>query len=220
MKHRGAFGWLFFFTVIAVPGLLFYYWWSGFPGRGGSGSSAPIRPQLRPEILFSPSENPEGKLENFLASEESKPPAAAPTEPIAEPAAKEPVEEPSPETPASAAKEDPKPEELGSGLLLADLRDPTKSPYDHFLIEQRKLEAIIRKIESEPKPVVEQPIDRLIHLQGIISINGKNKAIINDHDAGVGDLVGTRTRKARVILIRSNSVLLEYKGRRFSISMP
>lgn len=106
---------------------------------------------------------------------------------------------------------------------VAITRDPTLSPYDVVRLAQLEQEKANRGKEitdairpRKPKKPAEPPIEDSIDLQGIVEIGSGNKAIINGDMIGVGELV---LAKAKIVQITADSVVFEYKRRRFTKSI-
>ncbi len=118
---------------------------------------------------------------------------------------------------AASASPAPVAVDVDTGATLS--RDPTLSPYDVVRIEQKKLEDELRKSElhaGAPKRKVprhiEHPVENDIDLQGIVSADDGDKAIINGEMVAEGELV----KGAKVVKITSQTVVFMYRGRRFS----
>ena len=102
-------------------------------------------------------------------------------------------------------------------------RDPTLSPYDQVKLDQMETEKNLAKMElqdrvtrSAPKAKAQPNVERTIDLQGIVTADGGNRAIVNGEMASEGDLVNTSVGSVKVVRINSQSVLFQWKNKRFS----
>jgi hypothetical protein len=128
--------------------------------------------------------------------------------------------------PALAAAGDPEAEKSASALHSNPFqawRDPTLSPQDLVEIErlelekQQALEELRNRALHGPKKPrkASTPIDKLVDLQGIVSVEGRNKAIVNNEMVSEGDVVRTKAGSVKVQRINLQKVVFEYGGKKF-----
>lgn len=229
MKGKGSAGWLILIAALAVPGLLFYNWWS----KQSAANRAELEKKVRSRgvEVFGGAQDT-AKLGNPLDGKAAAPGVSASTSAavaVSTPAAAQ--VQASTATPTAGddsttllRQESPPaaaPVAASSDTLVALARDPTLSPYDLVRIEQIALEKAQRERElregihiarKRTVRVVEHPVENDIDLQGIVSTDEGDKAIINGEMVGEGELV----KGAKVVKITSQTVVFMYKGRRFS----
>jgi hypothetical protein len=242
MATKSSVGWLILAFALAVPGVLFYQWYTHLDKEKKIALGMKVR--LKDTSLFQNSPKKD-KLVNPIAPAAS----AAPAQPVAgssapaaglpvpdSPEAAAPAEAPGSPLPAEPAAAVPAaataPEAvLSTAVAQANAflawRDPTLSPYDLVRMEQTELEKQIRLLElqeaaeQKTKPVrkPQVKIETMIDLQGIVSAGGTNKAIVNNEVVGEGDTVKTSAGPVRVVRITTQSVGFAYKDKRFSKSV-
>jgi hypothetical protein len=222
---RSGLGWMILVLALAVPGLLFYNWWSALKAEREKAVAAKAKERIPPGGVFStPPADAAGKLVNPIAPSTAAAPAPAggPEDAAAASTvvAATPVAAPS-STPAPAPPS-VEPSVSSSVVPVISLRrDPMLSPGDLVRIQQEALErrlaeeALRREQErrNRPAPVKRAPPpETLIELQGIVeSPDGDNKAIVNNEVVGVGEVVAG----SRIVKITASGVVFEHKGRRF-----
>ncbi|MBI4060087.1 MAG: hypothetical protein HY403_01520 [Elusimicrobia bacterium] len=202
---RGGLGWAILAVSLAVPGVLFYNWWSHLKAEREKTVAAKARGRVPDGGVFESS--PNAKLVNPMAPIVSTASAAAPTPtPALEAAAP---------AAAAAAPGAPGPTFASSMTAEATLkRDPTLSPYDRMRLEEAARGAAGAKSRGKKQKSAVNPA-ALVDLQGIISNSeGGFKAIVNNEAAGAGEFIG-RT-KVRIVKITELSVTFDYQGKRFS----
>jgi hypothetical protein len=239
---RGGLGWVILVIALAVPGVLFYNWWSHLKADREKAVAAKARGRVPEGGVFQSS--PNAKLVNPMApavstasaaepavvSTGSAPApvaAAAPAAPVA-PAASA-VPDASAATPAAA---DAAPVSggqtpafaLSTSTVVALKRDPTLSPFDlvRILEEEEAKRKAAEDLERAKNVKVRGPrkqraVDPTtqINLQGIVSNPDSGfKAIVNDEVLGVGELVGKTGIK--IVKISDLGVTFLYQGKKFS----
>lgn len=216
--RKGGFGWLILVGALAVPGILFYSWWSHLKAEREQAVAAKARDRMPEGGIFEADPNP-SKLVNPIASSSTAVAAetasedgvaqAAPTPPAADLIPVEAGSSPVPVQTAVAAPPVP--------ALPSLKRDPMLSPLDLLRlkeIEDRKRHS--EKLLHQYKPRSNRPVASLIELKGIISgPSGEPKAIVNDEVVGAGQRVGG----VLVLRITETTVTFEHKGKRFTKSV-
>lgn len=233
---RGGLGWVILVIALAVPGVLFYNWWSHLKADREKAVAAKARGRVPEGGVFQSS--PNAKLVNPMAPAASTAAVAAPAvapvtaAPVAAPSA------PSAPAVASAATIDAPaassaPAEGGQAAAFAVStaafvplkRDPTLSPFDLVRIleeeEAKRKAAEDLANASKPrgggkkgKPKVVDPASK-VNLQGIVSNPDTGfKAIVNDEVLGVGEFIGDT--KIKIVKITDLGVTFLYQGKKFS----
>lgn len=218
---RGGLGWVILVVALAVPGVLFYNWWSHLKAEREKSVAAKAHGRV-PEGGVFQAASPNAKLVNPMTPAVSTDTAPAPvaaggTPPAAASDAQAAVSA----TPAPA----PIPAAASTVAAAAPLkRDPTMSPLDAVRIAQEE-EARRRAAEDlanlnagrqarVTRKVKNNPVDTL-ELQGIISNPESGfKAIVNNEVVGVGEMIGSTGIK--VLKINDLGVTFLYQGKRFS----
>jgi len=212
MTTKSPVGWLILVAALAVPGLMFYGWWS----RVNSAADGQMAQKVRRRLpggggLFAVSP-PAAKLINPIAGQA---PAAPPP----------PAKAVKPAAPARQLAAPPKTEKriaahaistAAATAAAALTRDPTLSPYDAARLAQMAEARTMSQeevLEASRKTVRRKPrIEATIDLQGIITNPASgNRAIVNGEMVGEGQLVG----KVKVLKITSQKVVFSYKGKTF-----
>jgi hypothetical protein len=233
---KGSAGWLILVAALAVPGFLFYNWWSNQSAANRAELEKRVRNRLPPGTPMFNSQPAQEKLDNPLgqaeasaaapaaqASTSSVQAAALPVTASSAPVVVEPA-------PAAVPVPVPVPADAPAGSVgvaestetfVALARAPTLSPYDMVRIEQASLERELRRRElaegvqvTRKREVrkIERPVENDIDLQGIVSTDEGQKAIINGEMVAEGELV----RGAKIVKITSTAVVFMHRGRRFS----
>lgn len=237
---RGGLGWVILVIALAVPGVLFFNWWSHLKADREKAVAAKARGRVPEGGVFQSS--PNAKLVNPMAPAASTAavaaPAAAPADaaPAAAPVAA-PVAAPSAPDVASAATIDAPaassaPAEGGQAAAFAVStaafvplkRDPTLSPFDlvRILEEEEARRKAAEDLENAKRvrvrgPKKQKAVDPAsqINLQGIVSNPESGfKAIVNDEVLGVGELVGRTGIK--IVKISDLGVTFLFQGKKFS----
>ncbi|MBI5240843.1 MAG: hypothetical protein HY926_10255 [Elusimicrobia bacterium] len=242
MATKSSVGWLILAFALAVPGVLFYQWYTHLDLEKKKALSMKVR--LSETGLFQNSPKKD-KLVNPIA--QAAPPATAqPASSSSAPAAGLPAaavppgEAPPPDAaPAEASVPPGLPDQAAdadaavagsTGSLINTFlawRDPTLSPYDQVRMEQMELEKQIRLQElqeaaeqrAKPAHKPQVQIEKLIDLQGIVSAGGTNKAIVNNEVVGEGDLVKTSAGTVKIMRITTQGVAFAFKDKRFNKSV-
>jgi hypothetical protein len=226
MATKSSVGWLILAFALAVPGVLFYQWYTHLDLEKKKALGIKVRLQDTGLFQSSPKKD---KLVNPIA------PVAVPI-PIPVPVAvsSTPAAVPDNEQVATAAPpptddlEVPKASSAPAANSFLAWRDPTLSPHDQVRIEQLELEKQIRidelKAAAEHKaaPVRKPPvqIEKLVDLQGIVSTpESGNRAIVNGEVVSEGDLVKTSAGPVKVLRITTQAVGFAYKDKRFNKSV-
>ena len=229
---RGGLGWVILVIALAVPGVLFFNWWSHLKADREKAVAAKARGRVPEGGVFQSS--PNAKLVNPMAPAAS---TAAVAAPAAAPADAAPVAAPSAPAVASAATIDAPaassaPAEGGQAAAFAVStaafvplkRDPTLSPFDlvRILEEEEARRKAAEDLENAKRvrvrgPKKQKAVDPAsqINLQGIVSNPDSGfKAIVNDEVLGVGELVGRTGIK--IVKITDLGVTFLYQGKKFS----
>ncbi len=240
---KGGLGWAILAAALAIPGFLFFNWWTHLKAERQKSISQKARGRVPTEGVFSTPAPDTGRLVNPVAASTSAPAvAAAPVaaSPVMDPglavaaeAAPAPTSAPAPtdgsaaSVPAGVAPPSAAPDAAvtASSAAAAGLtRDPTLSPMDVVRLQQEEMERRLAEermraeLANRGKPVkrVEPPIENFVDLQGIIAnADGENKAIVNDVVVGVGEEFEARGRSVRVMKITAAGVTFQYKNKRF-----
>lgn len=194
---KSGLGWVILAAALAVPGFLFYNWWSHLKAEREKAVSQKARGRVPDGGVFQQS-SPDGKLVNPIASSTmtaapaaATPMAAAPapepmpvSAPAPAPVAPEPpplaaaqpppVSAPPPEAaPVPAAEPAPTAVVLSSAPVLALKRDPMISPFDIVRMQQAELE---RQLERERLMNAARPVKqrRAVEppIEGTIELQG------------------------------------------------
>ncbi len=233
-KNSGA--WLLPVVILALPGFMFYFWWSHL---GGAHKITPIGKLHKSVIpgLFNAAP-PDSTLDNPITSDahshlsnvppvSSKSPKSLSTQSVVNKKETRPLGgKPSPPIQKSsgltsslnspgnvAATKNLTKTSGGSSLLPSPQikRDPTLSPDDRRELRDRLKPKRFTRAHIKPKKK-EPPIESLLSVQGIIFISPSNvKAIVNGHILRPGELV----HGAKIIKILPQKVIFSYKGRQF-----
>jgi len=227
---KGGLGWVILVVALAVPGVLFYNWWSHLKADREKAVAAKARGRVPEGGVFQPSPNdklvnpmtPAASTETATAALSASTEAAAAV--AASPAAAAPA--PTPEPAAEAPVAAPPAASTATAAALPLKRDPTLSPFDQVrLLEEEEarraaaeaLAAAARPKRGSKAKAAVNPIT-LVELMGIIS-NAESgfKAIVNNEVLGVGEFIGST--KIKVVKITDLGVTFDYKGKRFSKSV-
>lgn len=241
---RNGLGWAILAAALAVPGFLFYNWWSHLKAERHRAISQKARGRVPEGGVFATPAPSAMKLVNPVsaAAPASAGAATAPSVPSALPAAApaasapvaaasaaapEPVPTQAPASPPAEASAGPETAAVPAPDAAAPPpplpRDPMISPMDIVRMQQAELErqlaaeALRREQEgARPAPKRVVPVETLVDLQGIVATaGGENKAIINDAVVGVGETVDAGGRSVRVVKISAAGVTFQYRNRRF-----
>jgi len=232
---RGGLGWVILVIALAVPGVLFYNWWSHLKADREKAVAAKARGRVPEGGVFQSS--PNAKLVNPMAPAASTaavsaaaaaPAAAAPVTaaPVAAPAVASAatIDAPAAST-APAEGIQPAAFAASTATFVPLKRDPTLSPFDLVRIleeeEARRKAAEDLANASKPrgggkkgKPKVVDPASK-VNLQGIVSNPDSGfKAIVNDEVLGVGEFIGDT--KIKIVKITDLGVTFLYQGKKFS----
>lgn len=230
---RGGLGWVILVVALAVPGVLFYNWWSHLKAEREKSVAAKAHARVPDGGVFQSS--PNAKLVNPMTPAVSTDTAAAPVAAVAAApsasdaqaavvAAPAPVQAAEPVPGASAAV--PAASASTAAVAAPLKRDPTMSPLDAVRIAQEEqakrqaaedlanLNAGRQNRGSKKAAKRKSPIDTL-ELQGIISNPESGfKAIVNNEVVGAGEMIGSTGIK--VLKISDLGVTFLYQGKRFS----
>lgn len=220
---RGGFGWVILVVALAVPGVLFYNWWSHLKAEREKTVAAKARGRVPEGGVFQSS--PNAKLVNPMTPAVSsgttmsiaestttvQPGLAADTS--AQMAAPSPVV--AMQTPVVSST---------TVLVPALKRDPTLSPFDQVRIREaedakiraaEELERISKSKGRGPRARAAVRPETLVNLQGIVSNPDSGfKAIVNDEVLGAGEYIGST--KIKIVKISDLGVTFEYQGKKFS----
>jgi hypothetical protein len=215
--RRGGLGWAILAAALAVPGFLFYNWWSHLKAEHDRGVSAKARTRAEGSMFQTPPAS--GRLVNPMASSTiapaGYPPAGlagkAPQAGVMPPAAAAPAGSPAPvpapaAAPPQVAAAAPVPRAssisaapgsvaMSSAAAVVLPRDPMMSPLDLVRIQEEAAEAAARAqalLDAEarsraPKRTAKPPKRRPIETR--IQLVGivNNTAMINDLELNAGD---------------------------------
>ncbi len=221
---RGGLGWVILVVALAVPGVLFYNWWSHLKAEREKSVAAKAHARVPDGGVFQSS--PNVKLVNPMTPAVSTDSASgvANAAVIASPVAAATA----PPTPIPAADSVPAAAVSASTLAVATplKRDPTMSPLDAVRIAQEEqarrqaaedlanLNAGRQNRGNKKVAKKKNPVDTL-ELQGIISNPESGfKAIVNNEVVGAGEMIGNTGIK--VLKINDLGVTFLYQGKRFS----
>jgi hypothetical protein len=231
MATKSSVGWLILAFALAVPGVLFYQWHTRLDLEKKRALTTKVR--LKETDLFRNSPK-QDKLVNPIVQTPSPVGASAAMSPASD---KGPVAAASPvgtapvlPTPAAApasVADDPGVQKLSAGPTanaFQSWRDPTLSQHDLVEIARLELEKQIALDElrdralkgSKPPPKAPAVrIEELIDLQGIVSVEGRNKAIVNNDMVSEGGMVQTKAGPVKVLRISLQRVAFVYKKKTF-----
>ena len=219
--RKGGLGWMILVAALAVPGLLFYNWWSRLKAERDKSVAAKARGRMPEGVLFQAVPNP-SKLVNPIASSSTASSPAAAEAAVeagtaqaagvsAPPADSSPTQTASfPLSTAAAAQAEPAAPSLK--------RDPMLSPFDLLRLKEQdaRKRSAQDMLKKERRPRAGFSGESSIELLGIISgPSGAPKAIVNNEVVGVGERIGG----VRVVRITDMSVTFEYKGKKFTKSV-
>lgn len=246
MNERGSAQWLILLLVLAVPGAMFFYWYSNLNAESKRKLEAKVRNRM-PGGVFS--EPPKGdKFVNPIADsttastdtasglQQSSGSVAGLTQDAVSPPSSDPssigsnsqlASDPlaalkALDTGAALAQASPAPAPVAGGIAIA--RDPTLSPYDLIRVEQLAFEKQLKAMEvlnagKEAKEQNRQPKKVEPPIEDSIDLQG----IVSTPDGGEkaivnGEVVGEGefVGAAKVLRITGSSVIFTHKGRRFS----
>lgn len=226
---RGGLGWVILVVALAVPGVLFYNWWSHLKAEREKAVAAKARNRVPDGGVFQSS--PNIPLVNPMTPAVSTgivaaTPAAVSTETSSAVPPVAPVL-----TPVAASVASPAPgvaPAFSSSTATAPplRRDPTMSPFDQIRlaeIEEGKRRAAeelenmkrTKQVSGRPRKAVVRDPSSMINLQGIVSNPESGfKAIVNDEVLSVGEMIGNT--KIKIVKITDLGVTFQYQGKRFS----
>jgi cytoskeletal protein RodZ len=236
---KGGLGWGILLFALAIPGFLFFNWWSNLKAERDRGLSSKSRSRQANPRVFQPA--PDRRLVNPISTDSAKMPQSAAAIAIDSkliPAVSTDSAIPTPEearikieTPISTPSVINKQVETSvstSSYVLS--RDPMMSPMDVVRIREREIENIRHaeelrlalerqsKMRTRKKKVIERPIENFIELQGIVTTpGGDTLLIVNGVTLTSGGTfpVSGHSGKVSVISISPSDVIFEYKGKRF-----
>lgn len=220
---RGGLGWVILVIALAVPGVLFYNWWSHLKSDREKTVAAKARGRVPDGGVFQSS--PNAKLVNPMTPAVSTETVAAalPASTDAVHGAPAVAQAATVAAAPAAAVQAPA---FSSATVTALKRDPTLSPFDQVRIieEEEAIAKAARDLEDMKKvkregrrPKKSRAVDpkTLVNLQGIVSNPDSGfKAIVNDEVLGAGEFVGNT--KIKIVKINDLGVTFEYQGKRFS----
>ena len=209
--RKGGLGWLILAAALAVPGILFYSWWSHMKAQREQSMAAKARGRIPEGGVFQATPNP-SKLVNPIASSSSPVTVVEAAEAgTAQAAVTAPPADSIPTAPLAPTKV------AAAAAPPALKRDPMISPFDALRLKEedarrRSAQDQLHKYKRPRGGSVESSIEVL----GIISgPGGAPKAIVNNDVVGVGQRIGG----VRVVRITDTSVTFEYKGKKFTKSV-
>jgi len=234
---KGGLGWAILAAALAVPGFLFYNWWSHLKTDRDHSISSKASKRADGGVFQTPPPSA-GRLINPMASSTSAPAGIVPVAPVVAAAPPPPTSggtRPARAIPATTMFAGATPSAAAATVALSTSstivlpRDPMMSPMDAVRLQEAALaeEERQRELERARHPhvkravkVVQKPIESHIELQGISSTpDGDNLAMINDSRVRAGESFSLRNYpgKIRVLKITETEVTLDYKGRKFKM---
>ena len=228
---RGGLGWVILVIALAVPGVLFFNWWSHLKADREKTVAAKARGRVPEGGVFQQS-SPNAKLVNPMASALSTGPvtvAASSDASHAAPGLAQAavlVAPPVAAAPPAALGATSPSVSSSTAAALPLKRDPTLSPFDQVRIleeEEARRKAAeelenMKRAKAEGRRPHKAPArdpKTLVELQGIISNPETGfKAIVSGEVVGAGEYVGNT--KIRVVKITDLGVTFEYQGKKFS----
>lgn len=226
---RGGLGWVILVIALAVPGVLFYNWWSHLKADREKAVAAKARGRVPEGGVFQSS--PNAKLVNPMAPTVSTTVAAVPVAVPANaaapaPAAAQAATIPAPGATALAPGEGQT--SMFSSMTATALplkRDPTLSPFDQVrLLEEEEarrkaaqdlIDAAKPKARGGSRAKPKANPATMVNLQGIVSNPESGfKAIVNDEVLGAGEFIGST--KIKIVKITDLGVTFDYMGKRFT----
>ena len=234
---KAGLGWLVLAGALAVPGFLFFNWWSHMKADRERSVATKARGRLPDGAVFQ-TPPADARLSNPLVSS-SAPVAAAPAAPAEAPLRSAPaLATPAapPAAPIAAAAPPPPAPTVALATAPPSIvipRDPMLSPMDIVRIREEEmsrerarmeLEEANRRRQVSRRPVkyVEPPVEGRIRLQGTVAIpGGASLAIVNDTTMSLGESFAVEgySAKVRIVKISPVGVTFEYKKRRFMMSV-
>jgi hypothetical protein len=237
MRAKNSTGWVLLIAVLAVPGVLFYRWYSHLHDARKQELSLKVRTRLPADGPFSNSQNKD-KLVNPMAAPATASTAAAaappaePAQPVSQtPLAPVPVQDLMQSAltgkPDIAAVRTDSAPAAAAGPAAEDFtlwRDPMLSPYDLVRIKQEQEDARRRQEEirraSQPRRESRRRAQtdprQLVNLQGIVSGGGSaNRAIVNGEVVREGQTISG----VKVLRITTRDVTFSYKKKQFTKSV-
>jgi hypothetical protein len=226
MNNKSILTWLIPVAALAVPGFLFYNWWSTLNATTRAQLEKKVKSNTGLTLFLGGSVKPQ--LKNPLTPQPAAPVVQS-TQTVAGVAKSSQttvvavssgtaVAGANPAAAAAVAQSSAAANGAAAAEAVAIGRDPTLSPYDVVRIETDRMQrenagheinAAIRRPEHKPK---EPPIEDSIELEGII---GK-EVIVNGERYGEGELL---MGKVKVLKITPSTVVFIYKNRKFSKSL-
>ncbi|MFA6004136.1 MAG: general secretion pathway protein GspB [Elusimicrobiota bacterium] len=233
MMNKSSVGWVLLVVALAVPGLLFYRWYAHQDRAQKKELNVKVRSRIPEGGPFATPPSNSNKLVNPMsvaAQPKSAPaaPAAPAPKTAAAPALPKPMmpvpampkpAAPAPALPAPAmpapalpAPAEPPPD----AKAYLSWRDPTLSPYDQVQLDREEAERQMRLQDFQNQPAMPRARRRrpstAINLQGIVSSEGTNRAIIN------GEIVrqGQTINGVKIIRITPQSVIFMQNNKRFT----
>ncbi len=218
--RKAGLSWMILVAALAVPGILFYNWWSHMKVQREQSMAAKARGRIPEGALFQATPNP-SKLVNPMAS-----PSSSSTVAVVEAAAEAGAVHAAVTAPAADSTSAPE-APLASTKIAAAAetastpglkRDPMISPFDALRLkeEDARKRSAQDQLHRYSRPRAGRTVESSIEVLGIISgPGGAPKAIVNNDVVGVGQRIGG----VRVVRITDTSVTFEYKGKKFTKSV-
>lgn len=227
---KGGLGWLILAAALAVPGFLFYNWWSHLQAERDHSISAKASKRADGGVFQTPPPLA-GRLVNPMAASTSAPAGVAPALAGVAPAfAAAPAPAPGVAT-AGASSLAPSSAPVAATTIVLT-RDPMMSPMDQVRLQEAALaeEARLRALAEANRPGPQRvkrvqkqaPIESKIELQGIVAkADGDNLAIINGSTVSPGESFTVEHYKGlvKVLRITSSEVTLDYNGRKIKLNV-
>ncbi len=236
--RQSFWGWALLAAALAVPAFLFYRWREGMQGGQAAAISVIARSRMPAEGLFGRSpqqakfQNP---LDPSLAREQASPAQAggagipmSPPTPRSAAEAKAVPRSPADAQPLAPAQKAPvslavsrSTDSAPASYAIHVARDPMLSPADFEKLRKMELEhereewLRLHPPKKIKRKIYRPPIESMVHLMGIIVVQGNAQAIVNGNPVGVGGRIG----KIRILRITKDSVVFGYGNKTFVKSM-
>ena len=220
---RGGLGWVILVVALAVPGVLFYNWWSHLKADREKTVAAKTRGRVPEGGVFQSS--PNAKLVNPMTPAVSTAAAVVVADAVPAAVAPQAAQAVSPAPVVAPGAEQAPAVSSMTATALPLKRDPTLSPFDQVRLleeeEARRKAAQDLLDASKPKPrggARAKPKvnpETMVNLQGIVSNPESGfKAIVNDEVLGAGEFIGST--KIKIVKINDLGVTFDYMGKRFT----
>ncbi|OGR49861.1 MAG: hypothetical protein A2X37_11755 [Elusimicrobia bacterium GWA2_66_18] len=224
---KAGLGWLILAAALAVPGFLFFNWWSNLKAERDRAVSTKARGRIPEGNVFQTAPATRKPVNPLAASTAAPATAALKVAPVAPPPPADAAAPPAavPSAPLPAAADVAVSSSPAATIVLP--RDPMLSPLDLVYLREaeiakerarREIEEANRLANRPPVKRVKPPVEKMIELQGIVATpGGVSLAIVNGTTVSSGESfsVAGYDGKVRVLKISTMGVTFEHKRRRF-----